>query len=153
MPEFIETTVDKFTFRVATDRLYSSAGAWVYWLLPQGGNRVRIGLTDYLQQHSGDMAFVTAKPAGTALHAGDELAELESIKVTFTLASPVSGVIVAVNDALDMNPELVNQHPYDTGWLVEIDATNWEAERPTLLDARAYFALMKAQAQEEAEAP
>ena len=53
MSEFLETTVDKFTFRVATDRLYSGDGLWVFWLQPQGGNRVRVGLTDFLQQHSG----------------------------------------------------------------------------------------------------
>jgi glycine cleavage system H protein len=149
MSDFLETTVDKFTFRVATDRLYCGDGLWIFWIQPQGGNRVRVGLTDYLQQHSGDVAFVTVKPPGTRLQVGDDLAELETIKVNIALASPVSGAIVAVNDALDLNPELVNQSPYEKGWLAEIDARDWEARRASLLDAKAYFAVTQLQAQEE----
>ncbi len=55
MPKYLETTADKFTFRVATDRLYTAEGVWV---LPEAdGKRVRVGLVDYLQQHNGDVAF------------------------------------------------------------------------------------------------
>ena len=151
MTEFLETTVDKFTFRVPTDRFYSRDGVWVFWLQPQGGNRVRVGLTDYLQQHSGDVAFVTVKPRGTKLQVGDDLADLETIKVNLMLPSPVSGTIAAINDALELNPELVNQSPYEKGWLAEIDAMDWEAGRALLLDAKAYFAGMRSQAEEEAK--
>lgn len=151
MSEFLETTVDKFTFRVASDRLYCRDGLWVFWIQPQGGDRVRVGLTDYLQQRSGDVTFVTIKPRGTELQVGDDLADLETIKVNVVLASPVSGAIVAVNDALEPTPELVNQSPYEKGWLAEIDATDWEAERASLLDATAYLAVMKSQAEEEAK--
>ena len=153
MSEFLETTVDKFTFRVATDRLYCRDGLWVFWIQPQGGNRVRVGMTDYLQQRSGDVTFVTIKPPGTKLQVGDDLADLETIKVNVVLASPVSGAIVAVNDALEPTPELVNQNPYEKGWLAEIDATDWEAERVSLLDATAYLAVMTSQAEEEAKKP
>ncbi len=153
MSEFLETTVDKFTFRVATDRLYCQDGLWVFWVQPQQGSRIRLGLTDYLQQHSGDMAFVTIKPLGTKLLAGDEFAELETIKINIGLPSPVSGAIVAVNDALGLNPELVNQSPYEKGWLAEIDATDWEAERASLLDAKEYLAIMRSQAETETKKP
>ncbi len=149
MSEFLETTVDKFTFRVPTDRMYCRDGLWVFWLQPQGGTRVRVGLTDYMQQHSGDTTFMTVKPVGTKLRIGDDLAEFETIKVTMVLGSPVSGSIVTVNGDLEMHPEFVNQSPYDKGWLAEIDVTDWEARRATLLDANAYFAFMKAQAEEE----
>jgi glycine cleavage system H protein len=151
MSEFLATTVDKFTFRVATDRLYCRDGLWVFWIQPQEGNRVRVGLTDYLQQYSGDVAFVTVKPLGTKLEVGDDLADLETIKVNIALPSPVSGAIVGVNDALELNPEFVNQSPYEKGWLAEIEATDWEAERALLLDAKAYLAIMKSQAEEEAK--
>ena len=63
MAEFLETTVDKFVFRVATDRLYSPDGIW---LQAGGPARVRLGLTDYLQQRGGDVAFVHVKPVGTS---------------------------------------------------------------------------------------
>lgn len=149
MTEYLETTVDKFIFRVATDRLYCRDGLWVLWLQPEGGKRVRIGLTDYLQQHSGDTTFVTVKPVGTKLNIGDDLADFETIKVNITLPSPVSGSIVAINETLELHPELVNQSPYENGWLAEVEVTDLEAGRAALLDAKAYFAFMKAQAEEE----
>ncbi len=129
MTELLETTIDKFTFRVATDRLYRRDGLWILWTEPPRGSRVRVGLTDFLQQRSGDAAFVTVRPVGTKLRAGDDLAHLETVKVTLALPSPVSGTIVAVNEALELNPELVNQSPYDQGWLADIEAPDWEAGR------------------------
>ncbi len=153
MSEFLETTVDKFTFRVATDRLYCREGLWVFRVQPQSGTRVRIGLTDYLQLHSGDVAFVTVKPMGTTLQVGDDLADLETMKINLALGSPVSGTIVAVNEALESNPELVNQDPYEKGWLAEIDAADWEAGRASLLDAKAYLDVMLSQIQEELKKP
>jgi len=149
MPEYLETTVDKFTFRVATDRLYSPEGVWVFWVQPEGSDRVRIGLTDYLQQHSGDVAFVSVKPPGTKVAAGDELAELETIKMNLSLPAPVSGTVVEVNPALELNPELVNQDPYDKGWLAVLETASWEAERAKLLDPRAYFSVMQSQVEQE----
>jgi glycine cleavage system H protein len=151
--DFLESAIDKFVFRVATDRLYCRDGLWISWIQPQGGNRVRVGLTDYLQQHSGDVAFVIVKPPGTQLQVGDDLADLETIKINITLPSPVSGAIVAINESLELKPELVNQSPYEDGWLAEIEATNWEAGRASLLDAKTYFAIMKSQAEEEIGKP
>ena len=149
MPDFLELTVDKFIFRVATDRLYTSEGIWVLRVLPQEGNRVRIGVTDFLQQHSGDIAFVTVKPLGTKLQAGDDLAEIETIKVNLVLSSPVSGTLVAANEQLEMAPELINQSPYDQGWLAEVEAADWETERVALLDPKGYFAVMQSQVDQE----
>lgn len=75
-------------------------------------------MTDYLQRVSGDVAFMNVKPAGTRLQVGDEIAEMETIKVAITLASPVSGAIVAVKHALESNPELVNKSPCERSVLV-----------------------------------
>ena len=145
MPDYLETTVDKFTFRVATDRLYSREGVWAL----AEGKRVRIGLTDFMQQRSGDVAFAEVKPVGTALALGDEVASIETIKVDIALGSPVAGSVVEVNQALSEAPEAINQDPYGAGWLAVIEATDWEAERSRLLDPQAYFAVMKAEAEEE----
>ena len=102
MPEYLEMTADKFTFRVATDRLYTAEGVWV---LPEpGSTRVRVGLADYLQQHNGDVAFANVKPVGTRLAAGDQFAEIETIKAMVDLHAPISGTIVEVNAALNMAP-------------------------------------------------
>ncbi len=151
MPEYLETTIDKFTFRVATDRLYAGDGLWVFWVQPQDKNHVRIGLSDFLQQRSGDVAFVSVKPPETVLAAGDELAEIETIKVNVSLAAPVGGRVVEVNPALELNPEMVNQDPYGNGWLAVIEVGNWENDRAKLLNAQAYFTLMREQAEQEAK--
>jgi len=151
MPEYLETTVDKFTFRVAKDRVYTAKGVWVFWMQPEAPNRVRIGLTDYLQQRSGDVAFASVQPVGSKVIAGEKLADVETIKAMVELLSPVSGTVVEVNPALDTTPELINQDPYDKGWLAVIETASWDTERATLLEPEAYFKVMEAEAKEEAK--
>jgi glycine cleavage system H protein len=147
MPKYLEMTADKFTFRVATDRLYSPEGVWV---LPEADStRVRVGLADYLQQHNGDVAFANMKPAGTRLAAGSQFAEIETIKAMVDLHAPISGTIVEVNAALNASPETINQSPYEGGWLAVIEPSAWEAERSTLIGPAAYFAVMQAQVQQD----
>jgi glycine cleavage system H protein len=147
MPKYLETTAGKFTFRVATDRLYTPEGAWI---LPEPDDkRVRVGLADYVQQHNGDVAFANVKPAGTPLVAGAQFAEIETIKAMVDVHAPVSGTIVEVNAALNAMPEAVNQSPYEAGWLAVIEPSAWRAERSKLLGPAAYFALMQAQVQED----
>ena len=149
MPEYLETTVDKFIFRVATDRLYSKDGIWV--LLEDSGKetRVRVGPTDYLQQRNGDVAFVHPKAPGTKLAAGDEFAEVETIKANLSLFSPVTGEIVEINSALEATPEMINQEPYGKGWVALINAADWKTDRDKLLGPQEYFTLMRSQAEEE----
>jgi glycine cleavage system H protein len=142
---YLETTVDKFIFKVKPGCWYSEAGMWVE--LEDG--RARVGLTDYVQQSSGDMAFVEVKPAGTVLRQGDDLADVETIKVTVAFPSPVSGTIGEVNEELDASPELVNQDPYGVGWLALIEASDWEADKAKLLEAEQYLLVMREQAEEE----
>jgi glycine cleavage system H protein len=149
MPEYLETTVDKFRFLVAKDRLYTAQGAWVFWMRPEAANRVRIGLADYLQQRSGDVAFATVQPVGTKLVAGETLAEIETIKAMLELPSPVSGTVAEANPGLDTTPEVINQDPYGNGWLAVIETTAWAAERAKLLEPHAYFSAMQAEAHEE----
>jgi glycine cleavage system H protein len=149
MPEYLETIVDKFKFKVAQDRLYTRDGVWVLARESSDGAMVRIGLTDYFQQHSGDVAFANVKRVGTVLNVGDEFAELETIKINVGIPSPVAGAIVEVNKQLEMYPELVNQDPYDKGWLVVVKASDWDATRAGLLDASSYFDLMRTQIDEE----
>ena len=151
MSDFLETTVDKFTFRVATDRLYCPTGCGSSGSSPRAATASASASPTTCSSTAATSTFVTVKPVGTKLQVGDDLADFETIKVNIALASPVSGAIVAVNDALELHPELVNQSPYEKGWLAEIEATDWEAERAALLDAKAYFAVMKAQAEEEAK--
>jgi glycine cleavage system H protein len=145
MPDFFETTVDKFTFKVATDRFYTAEGIWA----KEENGRIRIGLSDFVQQRSGDVAFAEIKPEGMVLVAGEEVAVIETIKVNITYTSPVSGKILEVNSAMSDAPEAINQDPYGAGWLAVLEVSDWVAERAKLLDPQAYFNVMKGQAEEE----
>ncbi|MFN8472756.1 MAG: glycine cleavage system protein H [Anaerolineae bacterium] len=146
MPDVLELTVDKFTFTVPTDRFYSDEGLWTQ----PDENRVKVGLSDYLQQSSGDMAFVMVRKVGSTLVFGQEVAQIETVKANVGLSSPVAGTIVEVNPALEDTPEIINSDPYGEGWLAVIEAQDWERDRARLLDAPAYLARIKTQVEEEA---
>lgn len=147
MPEYLATTVDKFTFKVATDRLYNSDGTWV----KEEGGRVRIGISDFIQQRSGDIAFADVQPLGTELTPADLIVNIETIKVDMDVSSPLSGTILEINPHMDEAPEVINQDPYGEGWILMVEPGNWEAEKAQLLDAQTYFEQMKVEAEEEAK--
>jgi glycine cleavage system H protein len=141
----LEITVDKFTFRVPNALLYSDAGIWV----AVEGSRARLGLSDFAQQVSGDIAFANVEPAGTELEAGEEFGTIETVKVNVGLPSPVSGKVTEVNPALQHAPEAINQDPYGRGWMIVMELRDWERDRTSLLEASRYLDLVKAQAEAE----
>lgn len=143
-PEYLEASVDKFVFRVARDCRYNDSDVWA----KREGERVRVGLTDFLQQKSGDVGFVDVKMVDTALAANDELASVDTIKVDLVVPAPLAGTVRAVNSALADRPELVNSDPYGEGWLAEIEPSNW-SDFDALLDAETYLPQMKARAEME----
>ncbi len=142
--EYLEATVDKFVFRSAPDRRYTATDVWA----KREGRRIRVGITDYLQQKSGDAAFANVRPAGTALSANDELATVETVKVDLVIPAPVAGTIVAVNEDLAAHPEAVNADPYGDGWLAEIEPTDM-ADYDALIDAQTYLRQVQARAEQE----
>lgn len=145
MPDFLELTVDKFTFKIATDRLYSPEGMWAR----EEDGRVRVGLSDFFQQHNGDVAFAEITEEGTELSVGDEIAAIETIKVDISLPSPIAGEIVEVNPAMELEPEKINFDPYGDGWLAIVEPQQWQAARANLLTPEAYFERVKVDAEEE----
>ncbi|MBE2221120.1 MAG: glycine cleavage system protein H [Anaerolineae bacterium] len=147
MSDNLEYTLDKFTFRVATDRFYTPEGVWAM----ADGDQVTVGVSDFFQQRNGDVAFAEVKEVATAVSANDPFANIETIKVDIELASPVRGVIVTVNEKLELEAEIINQDPYGEGWLAVIEAADWAADQASLLTPTAYLEIMKVQAQEEAE--
>ena len=128
--------------------LYSEAGVWA--ATDETQQIVRLGLSDYRQQSSGDVAFFNAPATGRRVSQGDELASIETVKVDLEVPSPLTGEIVAANEALEDTPELINQDPYGRGWLVELRPDQWPPAG--LLDAAQYLAVMTAQAEAEAAA-
>ena len=145
MTDYLETQVDKFTFKVPTDRYYNSFGVWA----KAEGNHIRIGLSDYLQQSSGDIAFADVRPTGTILAVGDEASDIETIKVDISIPSPLAGKIVRVNPLMETAPETINLDPYGEGWLCEIEPLDWESDLQNLMDPDAYFVHVKQQAEGE----
>jgi len=145
MSEVLEFTIDKFTFKIPTDRYYHREGVWAL----AEGDRVRIGLSDFLQQSSGDIAFAEVELEGTDLAFGDEVATIETMKTDVVLPSPVAGTVVEVNPAMETEPEVINQDPYGEGWLTVIEAEDWDADRDRLLAPQAYLALVRELAEGE----
>jgi len=146
MPEMLVFTLDKFTFKVATDRLYTGEGLWV----KVENATLRVGISDFLQQRSGDVAFAEIKPVGTALAAGDELAVIETIKVNISLSSPVAGRVVEVNPAMESAPEIINQDPYGEGWLAVIEPLEGgSTQMEQLMKPDVYFTQIKGDAEQE----
>jgi glycine cleavage system H protein len=141
----IEITVDKFIFRFPRNLLYSPEGLWIM----QENGLFRIGISDFIQQRNGDIAFATVTPAGTELNVGDEIAGIETVKVNFSLPSPIKGKIVEANASLQDSPELINQEPYGQGWLVILQPENMERDRDRLMTAAAYSDLTKQEAEAE----
>lgn len=146
MTEYLQTTVGKFIFRVRAGYLYTDTGVWL--AVDPATGVVRIGLTDFMQQTSGDIAFVELPAVGTPIEVGGDLAAIETVKVDVGIPSPCAGVIAAINESLADSPELINQDPYGEGWLVDLRPDVWPA--PGLLDAETYLALMTRQAEEAA---
>lgn len=145
MKTYLETTIGKFIFRVDPTCRYTRQGVWIR----VEGGQARLGLSDYLQQRSGDIAFIEVKPEGTLLTPDKYLGSIETIKVNADLFSPVSGKVVQVNTDLESTPELINQDPYGEGWLCEIELTNWETDQQRLIDATGYLEIIKSEAEEE----
>lgn len=112
------------------------------WVRVVADDRVRIGITDYAQAQLGDVVMLQLPEVGQRASAGDELGEIDSTKTMSEVYAPVSGEVVAVNEALADRPELVNSEPYGEGWMVEIRLDGpADAAVAGLLDAQAYRSL------------
>jgi glycine cleavage system H protein len=125
---------------IPEDLRYTEAHEWVREL---GGGVVRIGITDHAQTQLGDVVFVQLPDAGADVAAGAAIGEVESTKSVSDIYAPVGGTVVAVNDALQDHPELVNSEPYEAGWMIDVRLADGAGSAPAdLLDAAAYGALI-----------
>ena len=89
------------------------------WLRQEADGTYTVGITEHAQELLGDMVFVDLPEVGATVSAGDDCAVAESVKAASDIYAPVSGEIVAVNDALSDSPELVNSEPYEGGWILK----------------------------------
>ncbi len=123
---------------VREDLLYTETHEWVL----QKNGVVRVGITDYAQEHLTDVVYVELPEVGKKFKKGDEIATIESVKSVSEVYSPISGEVTAINERLENEPELINQSPYDDGWLFEMKMEN-EGELDSLLPPSAYKKILE----------
>ena len=105
------------------------------WASLQEDGKVKVGITDHAQDALSDVVFVELPDIGSEFAKGDAMAVAESVKAASDIYAPVSGKIVSINNKLEESPELINESPYDFGWMVVIEP---EGKLEGLLDSNAY---------------
>jgi glycine cleavage system H protein len=121
------------------DLLYHPEHDWAR--IDPDSDEATLGITWFAQDALGEVVFVEPPAPGTTLTKGEPYAEVESVKAVSDVVAPLSGEVVAVNDALADAPQAINEDPYGAGWIVRI-APSDPAERERLLDAAAYSATL-----------
>jgi glycine cleavage system H protein len=111
------------------------------WVLLEDDGLVVIGITDHAQEALGELVFVEVPEEGQLFQRGESCAVVESVKAASDVNAPITGEVASVNAALEESPELVNQNPYDEGWLIRLRPSD-PAELDELLDADAYSRLL-----------
>jgi glycine cleavage system H protein len=111
------------------------------WARIEDVGEATLGITWFAQDALGEVVFVEPPAVGTKLTQGEPYAEVESVKAVSDVVAPLSGEILAVNEALAEDPQAINEDPYGEGWLVRIRLAD-PAERDSLLDAQAYSATL-----------
>lgn len=122
---------------LSKDLKYTADHEWV----KVEGKRVKIGITEYAQRELGDIVFVDLPGVWEQVDAKSVMVTIESVKTAADLHAPVSGEVIEVNEALKDSPELINQEPYEKGWIVIIEPSNPQ-ELKNLLNAAEYGLLI-----------
>lgn len=107
------------------------------WLRIESDGTAFVGITDHAQAQMGDLVYVECPEAGRTLSVSDEAGVVESVKAASDIYAPVSGKVVAINEQLEDNPELVNQDPYGDGWMFQIKLSD-VSEADNLMSADEY---------------
>jgi len=105
------------------------------WVGPNEGDGVKVGITDYAQDSLSDVVFVELPNVGDTYQRGEVMAVAESVKAASDIYAPIAGKIIAINDKLEESPELVNESPYGSGWMVVIEPSE---DMSALIDAESY---------------
>lgn len=118
---------------IPSDLKYSREHEWIR----QEGNLVTIGISDYAQEELGDIVNVELPDEGDEIHKDEAFGAVESVKASSEVFSPVSGKIIEVNEPLLDAPEMINEDPYDEGWMVKVELSD-SSELDELMDAAGY---------------
>lgn len=128
--------------QVPDDLLYTSDHEWLR-RDDASPDEATIGITDFAQDQLGDVVYLDLPGEGVEVTAGDRFGEVESVKTVSDLYAPITGEVIATNGELEEQPELVNDSPYDEGWLIRVRIAD-ESQLDGLLDADAYRAQLPA---------
>jgi len=112
------------------------------WARVTGGT-ARVGITDYAAKTLNDIVYLTLPPVGKEVKQLASFGTVESIKAVSELYAPLSGTVVGTNQDLANHPELINQSPYEKGWIIELQHSMLEQEKKTLLSPRQYAEFLK----------
>ncbi len=115
----------KKQFDFKSDRFYNSNH---FWSKQDDAGIVTVGMDELGLDSLGEMAYLTLPAVGTPVEMGKVMGSMEAAKMTGELFAPISGIVVEKNDAVLQNPFLVNEDPFDKGWLIKIEPANWEEE-------------------------
>ncbi len=115
----------KKQFDFKSDRFYNSNHLWSK---QDDAGIVTVGMDELGLDSLGEMAYLTLPAVGTPVEMGKVMGSMEAAKMTGELFAPISGIVVEKNDAVLQNPLLVNEDPFDKGWLIKIEPANWEEE-------------------------
>lgn len=118
------------------DVLYHKEHTWV----KVSGKKATIGITNHAQEALGDIVYIDLPEVDAEVEANSEMCEIESTKATSPVIAPVSGTITEVNEELEDAPEIINESPYDKGWIVVVEMSN-PSEVDDLLTSTDYDAL------------
>lgn len=108
------------------------------WVRNEGDGTVTVGITDYAQDSLGDIVYVELPELGDELDLGQEAGVVESVKAASDVFAPLTGTVIAINEALEDTPEIINASPYGDGWFYRLRLAD-PAELDDLLDAQAYL--------------
>ena len=120
-------------YQIPDELLYTQEDEWVR----HDGDAILIGVTDFAQNQLGDIVFVELPEVGSFTEAGAPFGTIESVKAVSDLFAPLTGEVLEINEALEEQPELVNEACYGDGWLIKLRATEAD-EFEGLLEADAY---------------
>ncbi len=112
------------------------------WVRDNGDGTVTVGISDHAQGLLGDVVFVDLPEIGDTTDAGDAFSLVESVKAAPDIYAPITGEVVAINEDLEDSPELVNDEPYEGGWIATIKLSDAD-ELAELIDAKAYLAFIE----------
>jgi glycine cleavage system H protein len=106
------------------------------------GNKGTIGITNFAQEQLGDIVYIDLPEVDSQVDANNELSEIESTKATSPVISPVSGTVIEVNEELADSPEVINEDPYEKGWIAVVELSD-PSEAEELMDASAYEKMLE----------